>query len=151
MNKSIQKIVDHLRLEGKDYTNYRLLLDYVNKSEIPLNKDDFRDFLEHDFKLQVHTTSNELSELISSFTKKKGFKSAIDFCCGTGNILIHLKENIGNLTGIEINTNVAALTSYFIPDIEVINANTFLYNFTQKYDFVVGNIPWAMPVVFNGQ
>jgi len=100
MNKTIQKIIDQMRLEGKDYTKYILLLDYIKKFATNISKDDFRDFLVHDFKLQVQTTSNELSRLISSFARKKHFNSAIDICCGIGTILSHLQGKIPDIAGI---------------------------------------------------
>jgi len=43
------------------------------------------------------------------------------------------------------------LAAFVNPEIEIINANTFNYNFSKKYDLVIGNVPWAMPVEYNGK
>src|SRR5690606_11715576 len=47
--------------------------------------------------------------------------------------------------------NVAELTKYFIPDLNVITADSFQYPFSRSYDLVVGNIPFGMRIELDGK
>lgn len=151
MNKSLQNIINKLRTGNKDYTDFRTLLAEIEKTEEPISKDDILDLVASDFRLQLHTTPNGIAEIVAEIAKLKQYNNAIDICCGTGNILYYLQNQIDDLTGVEISDNVAALTSYFNPDIKLITADSFQYTFSKNFDLVVGNLPWGMPVEYNGR
>ena len=149
MNKALNKIINELRAEGKDYSDFSTLLSKIKESNEEIGKDDILDLVATDYRIQIHTTPNSVAKLITHIANRSKPANAIDICCGTGNILYYLQNTIDDLTGVEIVENVALLTSYFIPDINIITADTFRYTFTRKYDLVVGNIPWGMKVEYN--
>lgn len=151
MKNHLQHIINQLRSEGKDYTHFKFLLDTIKASGLDISKDDILEFVANDYRIQLHTTPNSIANLISHLAQKNNPKSAIDICCGTGNILYYLQNEIDDLTGVEIAENVAALTNYFIPDLHIITADSFLYPFSRKYDLVVGNIPFGMRIEMDGK
>ena len=151
MNKSLQNIINKLRTDNRDYTDFKTLLAEIEKSEDAIVKDDILELVENDFRLQLHTTPNGIAQMMAEIGKPNHYNNAIDICCGTGNILYYLQNQIDDLTGVEISENVAALTSYFNHDIKLITADSFHYTFSKYYDLVVGNLPWGMPVVYNGK
>jgi adenine-specific DNA-methyltransferase len=71
------------------------------------------------------------------------YENILEPSCGTGQFLdIILKKNRdANITGIEIDTNIynKISTQY---DINLINTDFLTYNFTQKFDLIVGNPPY---------
>lgn len=151
MNKHLQHIINQLSREGKDYTHFKSLLDAIKASGLDISKDEILEFVANDYRIQLHTTPNSIAKLISHLAQKNNPQSAIDICCGTGNILYYLQNEIDDLTGVEIAENVAALTNYFIPDLHIITADSFLYPFSRKYDLVVGNIPFGMRIEMDGK
>ncbi|MFN3772857.1 N-6 DNA methylase [Cloacibacterium normanense] len=151
MNKHLQHIINQLSREGKDYTHFKSLLDAIKASGLDISKDEILEFVASDYRIQLHTTPNSIAKLISHLAQKNNPQSAIDICCGTGNILYYLQNEIDDLTGVEIAENVAALTNYFIPDLHIITADSFLYPFSRKYDLVVGNIPFGMRIEMDGK
>ncbi len=81
--------------------------------------------------------------------------SVIDPCCGTGNFLVQLPENIrleqiyGNdidETSVKI-TRLNLFLKYKPKDIEILYTNitnsNFLYKCDKKYDCIIGNPPWG--------
>lgn len=151
MNKSLQHIINQLRAEGKDYSDFKALLAAIKASGVDVSKDEILEFVANDYRIQLHTTPNSIAKLIAHLAKNSHCKSAIDICCGTGNILYYLQNEIYDLTGVEIAENVAELTKYFIPDLHIITADSFLYPFQKKYDLLVGNIPFGMRIAMNGK
>ncbi len=151
MNDQLQHIINQLRAEGKDYTDFKALLTVIRASGADVSKDDILEFVANDYRIQLHTTPNSIAKLIAHLAKDGYSKSAIDICCGTGNILYYLQNEIDDLTGVEIAENVAELTKYFIPDLHIITADSFKYPFTRNYDLVVGNIPFGMSIEYDGR
>lgn len=151
MSKHLQHIINQLRSEGKDYTHFKSLLYAIKASGLDISKDEVLEFVANDYRIQLHTTPNSIAKLMSHLAQKNNPHSAIDICCGTGNILYYLQNEIDDLTGVEIAENVAALTNYFIPDLHIITADSFLYPFSRKYDLVVGNIPFGMRIEMDGK
>ena len=151
MSKHLQHIINQLRSEGKDYTHFKTLLYAIKASGLDISKDEILEFVANDYRIQLHTTPNSIAKLMSHLAQKNNPHSAIDICCGTGNILYYLQNEIDDLTGVEIAENVAALTNYFIPDLHIITADSFLYPFSRKYDLVVGNIPFGMRIEMDGK
>lgn len=151
MSKHLQHIINQLRSEGKDYTHFKSLLDAIKVSGLDISKDEILEFVANDYRIQLHTTPNSIAKLISHLAQKNNPQSAIDICCGTGNILYYLQNEIDDLTGVEIAENVAALTNYFIPDLHIITADSFQYPFSRNYDLVVGNIPFGMRIEMDGK
>lgn len=151
MNKPLQNIINQLKAEGKDYSDFKALLAAIMASGTEVSKDDILDFVANDYRIQLHTTPNSIAKLISHLAHPIQPKSAIDICCGTGNILYYLQNEIDDLTGVEIVENVAELTKYFIPDLHIITADSFKYPFSHKYDLVVGNIPFGMRIELEGK
>lgn len=151
MESSLEKIILKIKLDGKDYSDFRVLLAEIEKSGISIPKDELSEFLNNDYRIQLHTTSNELAKLISELAKDLNANNALDVCCGTGNILYFLQNYIDDLTGIEIKEDIAVLTKHYMPDLKIITADTFLYPFSETYDLIVGNLPWGPPVIYNGQ
>jgi len=147
----MQHIINQLRSEGKDYTHFKSLLDAIKASGLDISKDEILEFVANDYRIQLHTTPNSIAKLISHLAQKNKPQSAIDICCGTGNILYYLQNEIDDLSGVEIAENVAALTNYFIPDLHIITADSFQYPFSRKYDLVVGNIPFGMRIEMDGK
>jgi len=151
MSKNLQHIINQLRSEGKDYTHFKSLLDAIKASGLDISKDEILEFVANDYRIQLHATPNSIAKLISHLAQKNKPQSAIDICCGTGNILYYLQNEIDDLSGVEIAENVAALTNHFIPDLHIITADSFQYPFSRKYDLVVGNIPFGMRIEMDGK
>lgn len=151
MNQALKSIIDKLSIQHGDYSDFRSLISEINKSELPISKDDILELADKDSRLRLHTTPNNLAKLLFEIISYRSHSTGIDLCCGTGNILYFLQSRIEDLTGVEISENVAAVTSYFVPDIKLITADTFQYPFTRQYDLVVGNLPWGMPITFMGK
>lgn len=151
MSKNLQHIINQLRSEGKDYTHFKSLLYAIKASGLDISKDEILEFVANDYRIQLHTTPNSIAKLMSHLAQKNNPQSAIDICCGTGNILYYLQNEIDDLTGVEIAENVAALTNYFIPDLHIITADSFQYPFSRNYDLVVGNIPFGMRIEMDGK
>ena len=150
MNK-LENILNKIKSEGKDYSDFRVLLSEIQNSDVEVTKNELSDFLNNDFRIQLHTTPNSVAKIITEITNEIAPLNVIDICCGTGNILYYLQNNIDDLTGIEINEEVASLTTYFMPNLKIVSADTFLYPFSKSYDLVVGNLPWGPPVEYNGE
>ncbi len=151
MNPALKSIIDRLSIQHGDYSDFRSLISEINKSELPISKDDILELADKDSRLQLHTTPNNLAKLLFEISSYRSHSTGIDLCCGTGNILYFLQSRIEDLTGVEISENVAAVTSYFVPDIKLTTADTFQYPFTRQFDLVVGNLPWGMPITFMGK
>lgn len=151
MKNALDSLIIQLRLEGKDYTNFKALLEAIKGSELDISKDELLDFLAKDYRIQLHATPNSIAKLISHLARRHQPKSAIDICSGTGNILYFLQNKIDDLTGVEIVDNVAELTRYFIPGLNIITADSINYPFNRKYDLVVGNIPFGIRIESNGK
>lgn len=151
MSKHLQHIINQLRSEGKDYTHFKSLLYAIKASGLDISKDEILEFVANDYRIQLHTTPNSIAKLMSHLAQKNNPQSAIDICCGTGNILYYLQNEIDDLTGVEIAENVAALTNYFIPELHIITADSFQYPFSRNYDLVVGNIPFGMRIEMDGK
>jgi tRNA1(Val) A37 N6-methylase TrmN6 len=148
---NLEQLISKLKLEGKDYSDFSVLLEEIEKSGKSISKDELSEFLNNDYRIQLHTTSNALAKLIAKLSQDNKAKNAIDICCGTGNILYFLQNSIDDLTGVEIKEDIAALTKHYIPDLKIITADTFQYTFTKTYDLVVGNLPWGPPIEFNNE
>jgi SAM-dependent methyltransferase len=151
MAKNISNIIHQLQAEGLDYADFGNLVSKLEQNNEVFDKDELVTFLENDIRIQLHATPNNIAQFIAHLSKAYKPKSAIDLCCGTGNILYYLQNQIEDLTGVEIEENIATLTRYFIPDIKLITADTFYYPFSQHYDLVTGNIPWGIRVDFDGK
>ena len=151
MRSEIENIISNIKSEGKDYSDFRVLLAEIEKSGVSIPKDELSEFLNNDFRIQLHTTSNSLAKLIAELAQGLDAKNALDICCGTGNILYFLQNTIDDLTGIEIKEDIAVLTKHYMPDLKIITADTFQYPFTKTYDLVVGNLPWGPPVEYKGE
>lgn len=151
MNKHLQQIINQLRSEGKDYTDFRSFLDAIKVSGANISKDEILQFVANDYRIQLHTTPNSIAKLIAHLAEDIKPQSGIDICCGTGNILYYLQNEVDDLTGVEITENVAELIKYFIPDLNIVTADSFQYPFSRKYDLVVGNIPFGMRVELDGK
>lgn len=137
-----------MRSEGINFTDYKLVLKFISSNDIKVSKEELLEIVQANNKIHLHSTPNDVSQLIYNLTKGKFYTNAIDICCGTGNILYYLQQSIEDLTGIEIDNNVACLTEYYLPDVKIISANTFQYAFDKKYDLIVGNVPWGIKVQF---
>ena len=138
MSPSLLNIVNSIIAEGRDYSDFKILLEKINESKYEIDKDEIIDLVSTDSRIQLHTTPNLIARLICQVAKKGYPRSAIDICCGTGNILYYLQNILDDLTGVEISENVATLTKYLNPGMRIITADTFKYTFSQKYDLVVG-------------
>lgn len=151
MKNQLKHIINQLRSEGKDYTHFTTLINAIKSSGLDIPKDDILKFVADDYRIQLHTTPNSIARLISLLSRRNQPRSAIDICCGTGNILYYLQNEIADLTGVEIVENVAELTKFFIPDLQIITADSFRYPFSRKYDLVVGNLPFGMRIELDGK
>lgn len=151
MISNLQNIIKSLSSIDLDYKNFKVLIEAIEKSDLEVSKDDLLELVENDSRIHLHTTPNVLGKLISEIAREKDHENAIDICCGTGNLLYYLQNSIEDLTGVEIDENVAALTNYIIDDVKVITADSFQYPFSKKYDLVVGNLPWGIPINFYGK
>jgi SAM-dependent methyltransferase len=151
MNNKLEHIINKIKSEGKDYSDFRVLLAEIEESGVAIPKDELSEFLNNDFRIQLHTTPNSVAKLIAHIAHSLNAKSVLDVCCGTGNILYFLQNNIDDLTGIEIKEDIAVLTKHYMPDLKIITADTFQYPFTKTYDLVVGNLPWGPPIDNNGK
>ncbi len=151
MNKNLHNVVSQLRLEGVDYTNFRSLIAAIKSSSANVSKDEILDFVANDYRIQLHTTPNSIAKLIAHLAQSSHAVNAIDICCGTGNILYYLQNEIDDLTGVEIVENISELTRYFNPGLHIVTADTFQYPFQRKYDLVVGNIPFGMRIELDGK
>jgi type I restriction-modification system DNA methylase subunit len=150
MSKNLQHIINKLRSEGNDYTHFKTLLKAIKDSGLDISKDEILEFVAKDYRIQRSSTPNNIAKLISHLAQKNQFNSAIDICCGTGNILYYLQNEIDDLTGVEIDDNVAELTKYFIPALKIITVDSFKYPIFKKHDLVVGNIPFGMRIEIDG-
>lgn len=151
MNNSLQNLIRKINSEGLDYKNFKVLINSIEQSDIYISKDDLLELVENDSRIHLHTTPNLLGKLIAEIVKEKECINAIDICCGTGNLLYYLQNQIEDLTGIEIDENVSALTNYILDDVNIITADSFQHTFSKKYDLVVGNLPWGMPIQYQGK
>lgn len=151
MNSKLQNLIKKINSEGLDYKNFKVLINEIEQSNLDISKDDLLELVVNDSRIHLHTTSNQLGKLIAEIANEKESKNALDICCGTGNLLYYLQNQIEDLTGIEIDENVAVLTNYIIDDIDVITADSFYFPFSKKYDLVVGNLPWGMPIPYQGK
>ena len=83
-------------------------------------------------------------------------KDIIDPCCGTGNFLLQLPEelNVENIHGNDIDetsikiTRINIALKYSVSDIKVLYRNFQIRNYlfettVNKYDIVIGNPPWG--------
>jgi predicted RNA methylase len=151
MHNGLQNIIAQISLNGLDYKCFNELINTIIQSDLEISKDDLLEFVENDTRIHLHTTSNALGKIIAEIANDKNCQNAIDICCGTGNLLYYLQNQIEDLTGVEIDENVAALTNYILDDVNVITADSFEYKFTKQYDLVVGNLPWGMPIHYKGK
>lgn len=146
MGSHFQQVVNKLRREGRDYSDFKVLLNAITTSGYTISKDEILDFVTSDSRIQLFTTPNSIAKLICRISQGKKVRNALDLCCGTGNILYYLQNETDDLTGVEIVENIAELTKYFNPELKIITADSFKYPFTRKYDLVVGNIPFGMRI-----
>lgn len=146
MNKALSDIVNNLKLEGLEYSDFNILLSRIYDCKEKISKDDILDLVTNDYRIHLNTTPNTIAILIAYLANRNTPSNAIDICCGTGNILYYLQNTVEDLTGVEINNNIAQLTSYFIPDLKIITADSFQYKFNRLYDLIVGFLPWGMKV-----
>ena len=151
MKNNLEAIVTKIKNEGKDYSDFRVLLGEMEKSGVTIPKDELSEFLNNDFRIQLHTTPNSVAKLIADIAQPLNANSVLDMCCGTGNILYFLQNTIEDLTGIEIKEDISVLTKHYMPDLKIITTDTFQYPFTKTYDLVVGNLPWGPPIDYNGK
>lgn len=151
MISNIQKIINSLSSIDLDYKNFKVLISAIEQSDLEVSKDDLLELVQNDSRIHLHTTPNALGKIIAEIANEKKCKNAIDICCGTGNILYYLQNQIEDLTGVEIDENVAALTNYIIDDVNIITGDSFQHQFLKKYDLVVGNLPWGMPIQYQGK
>ena len=100
------------------------------------------------------TPNKVVEKLVSSINIKKG-SSSIDPCCGTGNFLLKLPDNIsldqifGNdidETSVKI-TRINLFLKYKPQSINILYSNIsnrdFLNDFEGKFDYIIGNPPWG--------
>lgn len=151
MMDSINIIKKKIASKGLDYKNFKVLINTIEESNLEVSKDDLLELVENDSRIHLHTTPNILGKFIAEIASEKECKNVIDICCGTGNLLYYLQNQIEDLTGVEIDENVGALTNYILDDVNVITADSFQYPFSKKYDLVVGNLPWGMPIHYQGK
>lgn len=151
MAKNIDQLVNRIYSKGLDYKNFKVLIDTIVNSNLEVSKDDILELVENDSRIHLHTTPNNLCTILAEIAHEKKCLNAIDICCGTGNILYYLQNQIEDLTGVEIDDNVAALTNYILDDVKVITGDSFKYPFTKQYDLVVGNLPWGLPIDYQGK
>jgi hypothetical protein len=144
MEKTLGHSMDKFRSEGMNFQSVHELIEILKKEGSELDRNDLIDLLRNNRFLNLHITPNNLAQIISDFAKLFRPESAIDICCGIGNILYYLQNQIDDLTGVEVLPNVAAISDYLMPDVKVITADTFNYPFARKYDLVVGNLPWGL-------
>ena len=64
MSKHLQHIINQLRVEGRDYTDFKAFLNAVTASGIEIYKDEILDFVANDYRIQLHTTPNSIPKLI---------------------------------------------------------------------------------------
>ncbi len=53
MSKQLQHIVNQLKAEGKDYTDFRIILAAINSSGVNLTKNEILDFVVNDSRIQL--------------------------------------------------------------------------------------------------
>lgn len=151
MSNTINFITKEIESKGLDYKNFKVLINAIEESDMEVSKDDLLELVENDSRIHLHTTPNVLGKLIAEIASEKEAINVIDICCGTGNLLYYLQNQIEDLTGVEIEENVAALTNYILDDVNIITADSFQYPFSKKYDLVIGNLPWGMPIHYQGK
>lgn len=106
-----------------------------------------------------YTPSDIVKTSIENLVKQNKILQAdkiLDCCCGTGNFLLHLPQNIKleQIYGNDIDTISAHIAKinlalkYKIKDLETINSHItcsdFLENFDKKdFKYIIGNPPWG--------
>ncbi|GAB5538321.1 MAG: hypothetical protein Salg2KO_04240 [Salibacteraceae bacterium] len=146
-----QNYITALREKG-DYANqHKQLLTSLEQQNISFTRDEFLEHVASFKEIEYHRTLNEFAQLLVHLIEPEKYESVIDPCCGTGNILYYLQNYIDDITGIEINANIAAVTEYFIPGIHVFTADALQHPVERKFDLVVGNIPWRLKVEHAGR
>ena len=149
MNKEeIRKIIEKTWGQGKSDTEY--ILKEITQNAYKFDKDEILEIFNSIYgKRGLTITPNNLSELIALIGKLNAPKSAIDICCGTGNIL-HYINSIEKLQGIDINYDIIQLAKTIHPEFEFIAADTLQYDFeNSKYDLVVGSLPFGARTLDN--
>lgn len=104
---------------------------------------------------EYYTPTNVVEKLISHLDIKKGTK-IIDPCCGCGNFLINLPDDIAleQIYGWDINPVSVAITrlnlgiKYGIKTPSILYKNITVKNFlfdeiNQNFDYIIGNPPWG--------
>ena len=91
MNLRLENIIDKIKSDGKDYSDFRVLLNEIKSSGSIIKKDDLSEFLNNDYRIQLHTTPNSVAKIISDISNELTAENALDVCCGTGNILYYLQ------------------------------------------------------------
>lgn len=61
MAGELEIIISKIREEGKDYSDFRVLLVEIEKSGISIPKDELSEFLNNDFRIQLHTTPSNIA------------------------------------------------------------------------------------------
>ena len=76
--------------------------------------------------------------------KKFKFKSVLEPSCGTGHFIEKIQSNYKvDITGIELEKDIFDKIEHLKnKDTKLINANFLKYQFTKKYDLIVGNPPF---------
>ena len=91
MESNLEKIIRKIKTEGKDYSDFRVLLTEIEKSGVSVSKDELSEFLNNDYRIQLHTTPNSVAKIFSEISNESAAKNVLDLCCGTGNILYFFK------------------------------------------------------------
>ncbi|HHU53887.1 MAG TPA: N-6 DNA methylase [Clostridiaceae bacterium] len=106
---------------------------------------------------QYEPVSESVVELSLKTVEISTINSAMNFCCGIGTNIIRMADRgIKNITGVELNSDFAAIAEirtklYKITNpgykIEIINNSVFKFsqeNIEEKYDLVTVQIPWGV-------
>lgn len=101
------------------------------------------------------TVKNLISKIFE-INKNYKNKNIFDPCCGTGNFLLQLPQNIDikNIYGNDIDelsikiTRLNMLLKFEIENIEILYSNFtksdyFQWNSDEKFDYIIGNPPWG--------
>lgn len=143
MNKQeVRKFIDRTWGQGK--SDMPTILKEIDLNKYKFDKDDIIEIFNSLYSKQGLTgTPNHIAELIANIGHLYEPTTAIDICCGTGNILHYLK-NIKEIKGIDINHDIIQIAKAVNPEINFMVANSLEFDFGGfKYDLVVGSLPFG--------
>jgi predicted RNA methylase len=146
MEKIAFEALDKIRNQGMNFLTVQELITILKKEEGDIHRNDILEILRNNRNLNLHITPNPLAKTIADFAAYYKSENAIDICCGIGNILYYLQNQMDDLTGVELIADVAQLARNLIPEVNIITADTFSYPFEKRYDLVVGNLPWGLKI-----